>query len=106
MTAPIETVPLHPIERTILISIVRSEKKGYVDFSELVTLSGLTPDQIRRGVEWRKANHLIDMREDESTSFTLGPEGVTASQEGLPERKLVNLVKDSGNQASISNIAK
>lgn len=106
MTQPIDISPLHPIEKTILTSILRSGQRGYLDFTQLVAASNLTKDQIRRGIEWLKAKHLIDVQEEESTIFSLGPDGISASESGLPERKLVTLIAASGNECSLSTLAK
>ena len=54
----------------------------------------LSMDQIRRGVEWLRQKKLADVSETISISYSLGKNGLEALKNGLPERKLVNLVKD------------
>ena len=54
----------------------------------------LSMDQIRRGVEWLRQKSLADVRDSTSISYSLGKNGLDALKNGLPERRLVNLVKD------------
>ena len=54
----------------------------------------LSMDQIRRGVEWLRQKSLADVRDSTSISYSLGKNGLDALKNGLPERILVNLVKD------------
>jgi len=51
-------------------------------------------DQIRRGVEWLRQKKLADVSETIKISSSLGKNGLDALKNGLPERRLVNLVKD------------
>jgi len=51
-------------------------------------------DQIRRGVEWLRQKKLADVTETISTSYSLGKNGLEALKNGLPERRLANLVND------------
>jgi len=51
-------------------------------------------DQIRRGVEWLRQKKLADVGETIKISSSLGKNGLDSLKNGLPERRLVNLVKD------------
>jgi phenylalanyl-tRNA synthetase alpha chain len=51
-------------------------------------------DQIRRGVEWLRQKSLADVIDSTNISYSLGKNGLDALKNGLPERRLVNLVKD------------
>ena len=51
-------------------------------------------DQIRRGVEWLRQKNLVDVTDITNISLSLGKNGLEALKNGLPERRLVNLVKD------------
>ena len=51
-------------------------------------------DQIRRGVEWLRQKKLADVSETIKISSSLGKNGLDSLKNGLPERRLVNLVKD------------
>jgi len=54
----------------------------------------LSMDQIRRGVEWLRQKKLADVSEWIDITYSLGKNGLDALKNGLPERRLVNLVKD------------
>ncbi|CAE6495045.1 MAG: phenylalanine--tRNA ligase subunit alpha [Candidatus Nitrosotenuis sp.] len=80
---------LHPIEKTIikLLKTVPSLTE-----QEIAEKSSLSADQTRRGIEWLKLKNLANVVESEELFVSLGKNGVVARQEGLPERKLVNLL--------------
>lgn len=86
---------LHPIERKIL-SILQF-KEDWVDDDELAAETGLTSDQIRRGVEWLKYKNLIKVDEFNDVSFSLSKSVLETDQFVLPERKLVNSIKEGTN---------
>lgn len=80
---------LHPIEKTI-IKILRNTPN--LTEQEIAEKTNLHLDQTRRGIEWLKLKSLANVVEREESFVKLGKNGVAAVQEGLPERKLVNLV--------------
>jgi phenylalanyl-tRNA synthetase alpha chain len=85
---------LHPIERSILKSL---SDKAHVQ-AELLTIgTGLSIDQIRRGIEWLKFKNLISINESSTTKLYLASEGAIAAKSGLPERRLVNAIKEGKN---------
>lgn len=79
----------HPIEKSI-ISILKKD----VSLSEqdIAAKTGLSIDQTRRGIEWLKLKGLANVTETESSFVSLGKNGISAKKDGLPERKLANLV--------------
>jgi phenylalanyl-tRNA synthetase alpha chain len=79
---------LHPIERSILKSL---SKLDNVSADLLATSAELTVDQARRGIEWLKFKNLISIKES-SVSQVYRASGTTMG--GLPERRLVNSVKE------------
>ena len=81
----------HPIERTILNSL---SKNVHVGAHSLAASTGLSIDQIRRGIEWLKFKNLISIEESSTQRVFAAPEGIAASQKGLPERRLVNSLKE------------
>ena len=81
----------HPIERTILSSL---SKNVHVGAHSLAASTGLSIDQIRRGIEWLKFKNLISIEESSTQRVFAAPEGIAASQKGLPERRLVNSLKE------------
>jgi phenylalanyl-tRNA synthetase alpha chain len=81
----------HPIERTILNSL---SKNVHVGAHLLAASTGLSIDQIRRGIEWLKFKNLISIEESSTQRVFAASEGIAASQKGLPERRLVNSLKE------------
>lgn len=73
-----------------MIKLLQSEKN--LTEQQIIEKTKLSPDQIRRGIEWLKLKNLALVVESEKFFLSLGKNGLAAIQEGLPERKLVNLV--------------
>ena len=97
---------LHPIEKAILGSLSKRRTSETVPIETVTQDTGLTLDQARRGVQWLKAKQLIEVKETEIVSFSLGKDGLEAVKQGLPERKLVNLLKTSGGSAKVSDLSR
>jgi len=83
--------PLHLLEKRVLKAL---EKIGEADIEGLSRASNLTLDQVRRAVEWLQAKGLIKIRTSQKTTITLGSKGLEALKEGLPERRLLHLLRD------------
>jgi phenylalanyl-tRNA synthetase alpha chain len=81
----------HPIELSILNSL---SKNDHVGAHSLAASTGLSIDQIRRGIEWLKFKNLISIEESSTQRVVVGSEGMAAAQKGLPERRLVNSLKE------------
>jgi phenylalanyl-tRNA synthetase alpha chain len=81
---------LHPIERSILRALASSDSK----VESLVSATGLSIDQVRRGIEWLKFKNLVLINESSHSTVYLGSEGTAAATNGLPERRLLNVVKE------------
>jgi phenylalanyl-tRNA synthetase alpha chain len=90
----IDASALHPIERAILKALVNQESVA-VDF--IASSTGLATDQVRRGIEWLKFKNFISVIESSASNVYLTAEGSSARTDGLPERKLVNAVKEGKN---------
>jgi len=82
---------LHDIEKQI-VKLLQSTPN--LTERQLAQETKLSMDQIRRGVEWLRQKSLADVTGTISVSFSLGKNGLDALKNGLPERRLVNLVKD------------
>ena len=80
-------------------------KKNEAELEDLVSDSGLTVDQIRRSVEWLKEKNLIEVKMSEIKLISLGKEGQSAKQNGLPEKRLVENLK-SGESVELSELPK
>ena len=83
---------LHPIEKQIIKSLKETSNQTTEKLTESTKLS---IDQIRRGMEWLKLKGLAEIKETEKISLKLGTNGLDAIKNGLPERKIVNEIKDS-----------
>ncbi|MCH2402704.1 MAG: phenylalanine--tRNA ligase subunit alpha, partial [Candidatus Nitrosopelagicus sp.] len=82
---------LHDIEKQIIKLLQSTPNLTEEQLSQTTTLS---MDQIRRGVEWLRQKNLADVIDSTNISYSLGENGLEALKNGLPERSLVNLVKD------------
>jgi phenylalanyl-tRNA synthetase alpha chain len=80
---------LHEIERKLILAIAQ----GKLGFEALTLRTGLSVDQIRRGIEWLKYKNLINVNEKVVKFLEIGSRGKEAVQEGLPERILINSLK-------------
>jgi phenylalanyl-tRNA synthetase alpha chain len=81
----------HPIERSILNSLSNND---HVGIHSLAASTGLSIDQIRRGIEWLKFKNLISIEESSTQMVFAASEGMEAAKKGLPERRLVNSLKE------------
>ena len=81
----------HEIEKKI-ISVLQTESK--LTPEKLGELTQLSPDQIRRGIEWLKLKNLAIVNEIQSVDYSLGNNGLESFQKGLPERRLLDLVRN------------
>ncbi len=80
----------HPIERSILHALSQNDN---VSIDYLVGNTGLSIDQIRRGVEWLKFKNLISIEQISRHNILIAPSGLQATKNGLPERRLVNSLR-------------
>ncbi|MCV0411022.1 phenylalanine--tRNA ligase subunit alpha [Nitrosopumilus sp.] len=81
----------HEIEKKIITSLKDNPKQT---MEKLEKSTNLSSDQIRRGVEWLKLKELANVVESTTSIFSLGKNGLEAFEKGLPERRLLNLLKD------------
>ncbi|HEX2487508.1 MAG TPA: phenylalanine--tRNA ligase subunit alpha [Nitrososphaeraceae archaeon] len=86
----INLAELHPIERKIISSL---NPLSQISLTDLIELSALNLDQIRRGLEWLKYKNIIESNKP-STLITLDDLGRNAIEQGLPERRLVRAVRN------------
>ncbi len=81
----------HEIEKKIIASLKDNPKQT---MEKLEQTTGLSSDQIRRGVEWLRLKELANISESSTVMFSLGKNGLEAFEKGLPERRLLELLKD------------
>ena len=82
---------LHEIEKKIILLLKENQK---LTPDKIEANSGLSPDQVRRGIEWLKLKKLANVEESKDIFLMLGKNGLDANSKGLPERQLVNLLKE------------
>ena len=82
---------LHDIEKKIIDSLQKISEQTPEQLSESTELS---IDQIRRGIEWLRLKELAQVKESSKVEISLGENGIDAFKNGLPERKLMDLIKD------------
>ena len=82
---------LHDIEKQI-VKLLKSTPN--LTEEQLSQETKLSMDQVRRGVEWLRQKDLANVIDTTNLSYSLGKNGLDALKNGLPERRLVNLVKD------------
>jgi len=91
----------HEIEKKI-ISVLKIELKLTPEKLEKLTL--LSPDQVRRGIEWLKHKELAIVDASTNVEYSLGKNGLESFQRGLPEKRLLDLIKN--NPKDISDLQK
>ena len=87
----------HEIEKKI-ITALRDVPKQTPDSLEKSTQ--LSPDQIRRGIEWLRLKEFAIVNESKSSVISLGKNGIESFEKGLPERRLLNLLKNGPKKLS------
>jgi len=90
---------LHRLERAVLKAV-----GGGADLEALAKRSGLSVDQVRRAVEWLKDKGLISVEAEEREGYELTEAGERAIELGLPESRLVKMVK--GGPMPLSELAR
>lgn len=80
----------HEIEKKIIASLKDNPKQTPENLEKSTNLS---PDQIRRGIEWLKLKELANVDESKTSIVSLGKNGKESFQRGLPERRLLDLLK-------------
>ena len=80
----------HEIEKKIITSLRDNSKQTPESLEKSTQLS---PDQLRRGIEWLKLKNLAIVTESQSSVISLGKNGLESLEKGLPERRLLDLLK-------------
>jgi phenylalanyl-tRNA synthetase alpha chain len=87
----------HEIEKKIITSLRDNPKQTPESLEKFTHLS---PDQIRRGIEWLKLKNLAIVVESQSSVISLGKNGIESLEKGLPERRLLDLLKNGPKKLS------
>lgn len=84
---------LHENERRIL-SVLKN--KGELTIDQLVGETGLSRDAIERACDWSETKGILSVNQKKRKTFSLTEEGFQYAREGLPEKRLLQLVGDEG----------
>lgn len=95
---------LHKIEKKILLSLVKHDK---TDIEKLASITNLSLDNVRRGIEWLKYKGMVSVSVHKDSIVQLISESSERSNDGrpsdkphvsdnltLPERRIVNAIKN------------
>ncbi len=88
----------HEIEKKIIIALKNNPQQTP---EKLEKSTNLSPDQIRRGIEWLKLKELAIVIESQSITISLGKNGLDSFYNGLPERRLLNLLKNESKKFKV-----
>ncbi len=81
----------HEIEKKIIASLKDNPNQSIEKLEESTHLSS---DQVRRGIEWLRLKDLANVLESKTVTLSLGKNGLEAFEKGLPERRLLDLLKN------------
>jgi len=87
----------HDIEKKIIVSLKDNPKQTPESLEKSTNLS---PDQIRRGIEWLRLKELAIVDETKTSTISLGKNGLESLEKGLPERRLLNSLSDGPKKLS------
>jgi len=88
----------HDIEKKIINSLRDVSRQSPETLEKSTHLS---PDQIRRGIEWLKLKDLAIVTESKTIMISLGKNGIESFEKGLPERRLLDLLKTGPQKLSV-----
>ena len=80
----------HDIEKKIISSLKENSRQSPESLEKSTSLS---PDQVRRGIEWLRLKGLAIVKESKTSLISLGKNGLESVEKGLPERQLLNSLK-------------
>lgn len=81
---------LHPLERKVLPFI-----KADSSVQDIVVASGLKDVEVMRALQWLENKGLLSSTSEEKKVVSLDSIGMVVKKEGLPERKVIEALKDS-----------
>ncbi|MGQ9469720.1 MAG: phenylalanine--tRNA ligase subunit alpha [Nitrososphaerales archaeon] len=95
--------PLHALERRLLLSLVRN---GEGLLEDVASRSNMNMDQARRAVEWLRSKGMIKVEEKVHYKIEVLEEGKRAIEKGLPERRLIEILKKLSGEAKLDELSK
>lgn len=95
--------PLHALERKLLLSLIRN---GGGLLEDVASRANMSMDQARRAVEWLRSKEMIKIEEKVHHKIEILGEGKRAIEQGLPERRLIEILKKLGGEAKLDELNK
>ena len=86
---------LHVNERKVILAI---GKRGAATTEELSLAMGLSRDAVEKACAWAETKGVVSVEEEVSRSFFLTEEGKRYAEEGLPEKRLLRILKEGENK--------
>jgi len=80
---------LHPLERSVLPFL-----KTYASLDEIIRATVLKEVEVTRALQWLQNKKIIEVEDEVEEKVDLDINGKKYIKEGLPERKLLNLLKE------------
>lgn len=95
---------LHPLERRVLSVIVSEGPMGY---DEIAARIGANVGAVAKAAEWLASKNLVEKRPLETKHIAaLGPEGRAYCEDSLPERRLIETLREMGGSSDLKTLAK
>ncbi|MEM2773722.1 MAG: phenylalanine--tRNA ligase subunit alpha [Nitrososphaerota archaeon] len=95
---------LHWLEKSLL-QVLRREDRP-LSFEEVAEKIGKDVGSVAKSVEWLRSKNLVEVHEIIKHRIELGEEGREYAYSKLPERKLVDLLKESGGSMRMEDVNK
>ncbi len=95
---------LHWLERLILRTLI--EKSRPMEYGEVAIAISKDEGAVAKASLWLKEKGLIEVKETSIKMAKLGPTGIEYLKIGLPERRLVNVLKNAEGCMSVSELEK
>ena len=86
---------LHENERKVLLAL---KEVGSTTTDELSSATGLSRDAVEKACAWAETKGVVSVEEEVSRTFNLTDEGRSYVEEGLPEKRLIQLVQSGENK--------
>lgn len=91
----------HWIEKAIIQTLSHHDT---LTIQEMAASSNLSEDQARRGIEWLLAKGVIRVARPPHIIIRAGPAAEMAARQGLPERRMVDMLRDGQDTGTIKGI--
>jgi len=95
--------PLHSLERKLVLSLA---KNGEGLLEDVAIKADMTLDQARRAIEWLRSKNMVEVKTTTRYIIEIAEEGKRAIEHGLPERRLVEVLKKLGKEVKLDELSK